>query len=40
MPYVSRADRPAFGGVSASFAMLADVILAEPGARVGFAGPR
>lgn len=31
---------PTYGGVAASFASLGDVILAEPGARVGFAGPR
>ncbi|WP_019869967.1 acetyl-CoA carboxylase carboxyl transferase subunit [Salinispora oceanensis] len=31
---------PTYGGVAASFASLADVILAEPGARLGFAGPR
>jgi acetyl-CoA carboxylase carboxyl transferase beta subunit/acetyl-CoA carboxylase carboxyl transferase alpha subunit len=31
---------PTFGGVAASFATLCDVILAEPGARLGFAGPR
>ncbi len=31
---------PTFGGVAASFATLADVIIAEPGARLGFAGPR
>jgi acetyl-CoA carboxylase carboxyl transferase subunit beta len=31
---------PTTGGVSASFASLADVILAEPGAQIGFAGPR
>jgi acetyl-CoA carboxylase carboxyl transferase alpha subunit/acetyl-CoA carboxylase carboxyl transferase beta subunit len=31
---------PTFGGVAASFATLADMILAEPGARMGFAGPR
>ncbi|WP_410601168.1 carboxyl transferase domain-containing protein [Amycolatopsis sp. lyj-90] len=31
---------PTFGGVAASFATLADVIIAEPGARMGFAGPR
>ncbi|WP_328612807.1 acetyl-CoA carboxylase carboxyl transferase subunit alpha [Amycolatopsis sp. NBC_00355] len=31
---------PTFGGVAASFATLADVIVAEPGARMGFAGPR
>jgi acetyl-CoA carboxylase carboxyl transferase subunit beta len=31
---------PCFGGVTASFAVQADVILAEPGARIGFAGGR
>jgi acetyl-CoA carboxylase carboxyl transferase beta subunit len=31
---------PTFGGVAASFATLGDIILAEPGARLGFAGPR
>jgi acetyl-CoA carboxylase carboxyl transferase subunit beta len=31
---------PTTGGVTASFAMLGDVILAEPGALIGFAGPR
>lgn len=31
---------PTMGGVTASFAMLGDIILAEPGARIGFAGPR
>src|SRR5262249_31832769 len=31
---------PTFGGVAASFATLCDVIVAEPGARLGFAGPR
>ncbi|NNM66520.1 MAG: hypothetical protein HKM06_00765, partial [Spirochaetales bacterium] len=31
---------PTYGGVTASFAMLGDVILAEPGASIGFAGPR
>jgi acetyl-CoA carboxylase carboxyl transferase subunit beta len=31
---------PTMGGVSASFAMLGDVIIAEPGALIGFAGPR
>ena len=31
---------PTYGGVTASFAMLGDVIIAEPGAMVGFAGPR
>ena len=37
--YVSVLTDPTYGGVTASFAMLGDVILAEPGARVGFAGP-
>ena len=31
---------PTTGGVTASFAMLGDIILAEPGALIGFAGPR
>jgi len=31
---------PTFGGVTASFAMLGDIIIAEPGARIGFAGRR
>ena len=31
---------PTTGGVTASFAMLADIIMAEPGALIGFAGPR
>ncbi|KUL39450.1 acetyl-CoA carboxylase carboxyl transferase subunit alpha [Actinoplanes awajinensis] len=37
---VSLITDPTFGGVAASYATLADVILAEPGARLGFAGPR
>ncbi|MFF4775726.1 acetyl-CoA carboxylase carboxyl transferase subunit alpha [Microtetraspora fusca] len=37
---VSVVADPTFGGVAASFATLADVILIEPGARMGFAGPR
>jgi len=40
LPYVSVLTDPTMGGVSASFAMLGDVIIAEPGALVGFAGPR
>jgi len=40
VPYVSVLADPTTGGVSASFAMLGDVILAEPGALIGFAGPR
>jgi acetyl-CoA carboxylase carboxyl transferase subunit beta len=38
--YVSVLTDPTMGGVTASFAMLGDVILAEPGARIGFAGAR
>ena len=38
--YVSVLTEPTTGGVTASFAMLGDIILAEPGARIGFAGPR
>jgi acetyl-CoA carboxylase carboxyl transferase subunit beta len=40
VPYVAVLADPTMGGVTASFATLADVILAEPGARIGFAGPR
>ncbi|MBZ4663358.1 MAG: acetyl-CoA carboxylase, carboxyl transferase, beta subunit [Caloramator sp.] len=38
--YISYLTDPTTGGVSASFAMLGDIILAEPGALIGFAGPR
>ena len=38
--YVSVLTDPTTGGVTASFAMLGDIILAEPGALIGFAGPR
>ena len=38
--YISILTEPTYGGVTASFAMLGDVIIAEPGARVGFAGRR
>jgi len=38
--YISVLTNPTTGGVTASFAMLGDLILAEPGALVGFAGPR
>jgi acetyl-CoA carboxylase carboxyl transferase subunit beta len=38
--YISLLAEPTFGGVTASFAMLGDVIIAEPGARIGFAGAR
>ncbi|TNJ62818.1 acetyl-CoA carboxylase carboxyltransferase subunit beta [Paenibacillus hemerocallicola] len=37
--YISVITEPTYGGVSASYAMLGDVIIAEPGARFGFAGP-
>ena len=40
IPYISILTDPTMGGVSASFSMLGDIILAEPGALVGFAGPR
>lgn len=40
LPYISVLTDPTMGGVSASFAMLGDVIIAEPGALIGFAGPR
>ncbi len=40
MPYISILTHPTTGGVAASFAMLGDVILAEPEALIGFAGPR
>ncbi len=40
LPYLAVLTDPTTGGVTASFATLADVILAEPGALIGFAGPR
>ncbi|MDP2401923.1 MAG: acetyl-CoA carboxylase, carboxyltransferase subunit beta [Actinomycetota bacterium] len=40
LPYVSILTNPTMGGVTASFAVLADVMFAEPGALIGFAGPR
>jgi acetyl-CoA carboxylase carboxyl transferase subunit beta len=40
LPFVSILTDPTMGGVSASFAMIGDVVLAEPGALIGFAGPR
>ncbi len=40
LPFISILTDPTMGGVSASFAMLGDVILAEPGALIGFAGQR
>jgi acetyl-CoA carboxylase carboxyl transferase subunit beta len=39
-PYISVLTHPTTGGVTASFAMLGDVHIAEPGALIGFAGPR
>jgi len=38
--YISVCTHPTTGGVTASWAMAADVIIAEPGALIGFAGPR
>ncbi|CAN1516071.1 AccD Acetyl-CoA carboxylase beta subunit [Methylophilaceae bacterium] len=40
LPFISVLTDPTMGGVSASFAMLGDVIIAEPQALIGFAGPR
>jgi len=40
IPYISVCTDPTFGGTTASFAMLGDIIMAEPGALIGFAGPR
>jgi acetyl-CoA carboxylase carboxyl transferase subunit beta len=40
LPYISVLTDPTTGGVTASFGMLGDIILAEPGALIGFAGPR
>lgn len=40
LPYISILTHPTTGGVTASFSMLGDIILAEPGALIGFAGPR
>jgi len=40
VPYISLCVHPTYGGVTASFAMLGDINLAEPGAMIGFAGPR
>lgn len=40
MPYISILTDPTFGGVSASFAMLGDIIIAEPKSLIGFAGAR
>ncbi len=40
VPYISILTHPTTGGVTASFPALADVIIAEPGAQIGFTGPR
>ena len=40
IPYISILTDPTMGGVSASFAFVADVVIAEPNALIGFAGPR
>lgn len=40
LPFISLLTDPTMGGVSASFAMLGDIIIAEPGALIGFAGQR
>ncbi len=40
LPYISVMTDPTTGGVTASFAMLGDINIAEPGALIGFAGPR
>jgi acetyl-CoA carboxylase carboxyl transferase subunit beta len=40
LPFISVLTDPTMGGVSASFALIGDIVLAEPGALIGFAGPR
>src|SRR5690606_15152859 len=40
LPYITLLTDPTFGGITASFGMMGDVTLAEPGALIGFAGPR
>ena len=40
LPYISLCTDPTTGGTTASFAMLGDIIISEPGALIGFAGPR
>jgi acetyl-CoA carboxylase carboxyl transferase subunit beta len=40
IPFFSLCTDPTFGGTTASFSMLGDIIMAEPGALIGFAGPR
>ncbi|PKO55600.1 MAG: acetyl-CoA carboxylase carboxyl transferase subunit beta, partial [Betaproteobacteria bacterium HGW-Betaproteobacteria-21] len=40
LPFITILTDPTMGGVSASFAFMGDVVIAEPGALIGFAGPR
>ena len=40
LPFITLLTDPTMGGVSASFAFMGDVVIAEPGALIGFAGPR
>ncbi|NLC23580.1 MAG: acetyl-CoA carboxylase carboxyl transferase subunit beta, partial [Oxalobacter sp.] len=40
LPYISILTDPTMGGVSASFAFIGDIVMAEPKALIGFAGPR
>ena len=40
LPHISVLSDPCTGGVAASFALIADVVIAEPNALIGFAGPR
>ena len=40
LPYISLCTDPTFGGATASFSMLGDLNIAEPGALIGFAGPK
>jgi acetyl-CoA carboxylase carboxyl transferase subunit beta len=40
IPYISLCTDPTTGGTTASYAMLGDINIAEPGALIGFAGPR
>jgi acetyl-CoA carboxylase carboxyl transferase subunit beta len=40
VPYIAILTNPTMGGVTASFASVADILVAEPGALIGFAGPR
>ena len=40
LPFITLLTDPTMGGVSASFAFMGDLVIAEPGALIGFAGPR